>query len=239
MNNLLDFIKSEYEYDCNLKFLIEKYSLIEIVAEIIELIKFENSDLIEIMTFARDFYIGSDLSKDEKENYYSELKKQNFFEELNKHLYSKIISVSSYSIYTFGKFSNSENSKYLEIAYETKFKNENSILSYRCLSELKWLHSKNVKTYIKQLESEKSITSQLTLIYLYEISSNEKKIAEILKDKDFQNFINPDAQKEITTENIYGKLFGFENYFSGITTENLKMVDFEKIGKDYFQQKNQ
>lgn len=234
MNNLLDFIKSEYKYDCNLKFLIEKYSLLKIVSEIIELIKIENSDLIEVMTFARDFYIGSDLNKEEKENYYSELEKQNFFEELNKHLYSKNLSICSYSIYTFGKFSNIENSKYLENAYEKKFKNENSILSYRCLSELEWLNSENVKKYIAELKSEKSITSQLTLIYLYEISSSENEIEEILTVQEFQDFINPNFGKVITIENIYDKLFKFENYFSEIKTENIKMKEFETIGRDFF-----
>lgn len=234
MNNLLEFIKLEYNFDCNLKFLIEKYSLAQIVSEIVELIKTENSDLIDIMTVARDFYIGSDLSEEEKENYYSELNRQNFFEELNKHLYSKNISISNYSIYTFGKFSNKENSKYLEIAFETKFKNENSISSYRCLSELEWLNSEKVKEYKKHLKSEKSLTSKLTLIYLYEIWSNKTEIEKILKEKGFQNFINPNSEKTIKAENIYDELFKFENYFIEIATENIKMIDFEKIGRKYF-----
>jgi|688.fasta_scaffold717119_1 hypothetical protein len=234
MNDLLNFITLEYKYDCKLKFLIEKYSLVKIVSEIIELVKIENSDLIEVMTFARDFYIGSDLNEEEKANYYSELNKQNFFQELNKHLYSEKIGISNYAIYTFGKFSNKENSKYLETAYETKFRNENSISSYQCLSELEWLKSVKVKEYKKHLKSEKSLSSKLTLIYLYERWSNEIEIEKILKGKGFQNFINPNSEKIITTESIYQKLWDFENYFYTISTENIKMSDFEKIGRNYF-----
>lgn len=231
--NLLDFIKLEYKYDCKLNFLIQKYPLEKIVLEIVKLIKIENSDLIDVMTFARDFYIGSDLSKADKIKYYSELKKQKFFEELNNYLYSKNKSISSYTIYTFGKFSKKENSKYLEIAYQKKFKNENSIFSYRALSELKWLKSKKVKEFINELKSEKSFSSKLTLIYFFEVNSNKIKVEKILKDKDFQNLINPNSKDGITSESVFKKLFQFENYFFK-TPKNHNLKSFKNLAIKFF-----
>ncbi len=227
--NLINFITQEYKYNCKLNFLIQKYPMEKIASEIVKQIKIENSNLIDVMTFARDFYIGSDLTKTAKNKYYIELKKQKFFEELNKYLYSKKISISSYTIYTFGKFSRKENSKYLETAYLKKFKNENSILSYRALSELEWLKSKKVKKFINELKSEKSFSSKLTLIYLYEVTSNKIEIEKILKDKDFQILINPNSKSIFTSESISKKLFQFENYFFKTQKKNSNLINFEKL----------
>jgi len=229
MNDLLNFIKSEYRFDGNVKFLFDRCSVSDLVSKIIELTKTRNSYLIEILTFTRDVYIGSDLNDAERESYLKELIKQNFFEELNKLLYSKNLNIASYSIYTFGKLSHKENSNYLESAYERKFK-RNPILAYRCLNELEWLESKKVDNYIAELAANEDPISKLILLYLFEISSNHTEISKILDDDEFQNFINSNSTE---LEIIFKKLMDFENYFFQETLDS-QVEDFEKFTKDYF-----
>lgn len=132
MDDLLFFLQNEYTFDCKLKFWVDKYSIENIVREIVEWLKIDNLNYFDTTTFARDFYIGSDLSQENKHIFYKELKRQGFFKELNTFLYSNNFSVCSWTIYTIGKFSNNENVDYLETAYETNFSLTNPILSYRC-----------------------------------------------------------------------------------------------------------
>lgn len=155
MDNLLEKLEQEYigKYDSQLRHILEEYSITEIVNHIMQWLTIEwtetdNLNYAEITTIARDFYIGSNLTEQEKDEYYVELKQQGFFKALDKNLYSIDIAKCSWTIYTFGKFSNSENATYLETAYEEFYSENNPVLSKRCLNELNWLGSKKVENYL-------------------------------------------------------------------------------------------
>jgi hypothetical protein len=158
MDKLLEKLEREYtvKYDCQLRYILQEYSIVEIVNHIMQWLKIEwaeadNLNYADITTIARDFYIGSNLTEQEKDEYYCELEKQGFFITLDKNLYSEDFGKCSWTIYTFGKFSNSINAKYLEAAYEEFYLETNPILSKRCLNELNWLGSKKVEDYLSNL----------------------------------------------------------------------------------------
>jgi hypothetical protein len=95
MDKLLRKLEQEYigKYDCQLRHFLQEYSIEEIVNHIMEWLKIEwtendNLNYAEITTIARDFYIGSNLTEKEKDDYYNELKEQGFFTALDKNLYS-------------------------------------------------------------------------------------------------------------------------------------------------------
>ena len=115
MDTLLTFLQNEYikKVDCNLRFLLDKYSVEEIVKRIIGWLGNDTLNYFDTTTFARDFYIGSDLNQEEKDSFYNELQRQGFFEHLNSFLYSTSFPVCSWTIYTIGKFSEPENARFL------------------------------------------------------------------------------------------------------------------------------
>ncbi len=238
MDTLLTFLQKKYikELDCNLRFLLDKYSIEEIVREIIRWLSIDNLNYFDTTTFARDFYIGSDLTQIEKDHFYNELQRQGFFQQLNNFLYSGNYAVCSWTIYTFGKFSNDENSNFLETAFETKYRLTNPILSYRCLNELSWLCSKKVDQYLAGLQIEKSLTAKLILLYYYESDSDNSKFKDFLTDKELVSFIIPNDSTIDTEGEISNRLFAFENFMTEIYNSQTQVdrQNFEKIARKYF-----
>jgi hypothetical protein len=73
MDTLLNFLQRQYlkKLDCKLKFLLADYSNLRNRKKITEWCKNCRLDYyLGITRIARDFYIGSDLTEEEKINYY-------------------------------------------------------------------------------------------------------------------------------------------------------------------------
>lgn len=213
MDSLLDFLQKQYikKFDCELKFLLDKYSIAEIVSSIIEWLETGKSNYYDITTFARDFYIGSDLTENERENFYVELKRQGFFQHLNNRLCSNSFSTCSWTIYTIGKFSHPENAALLETAYETNYKINNLILAYRCLNELSWLNSKKLKIYLNELQLDKSIISKIILLYYFSTKGDVSNFNEQLRNSSLTHFIFLNGLN-IDRYAIVDRLNNLENY---------------------------
>jgi hypothetical protein len=223
---LLDYLKNEYSFDCNLNFLFEDITISELVSEIIDWIVNSKHDYVETLTFARDFHLGSDLSKNTKKEYYEELKKQHFFKVLENNLHCTDLEKISYTIYTIGKFSDNKNSFILENAYENSFKDKNLILSYRCLSELDWLESKKNLLYIEDLKIENSIYSNFILLYLFDMYNNEKEINKILLKSEFKHIF----QSNLFTENdLYLNLMDLETKYNKAYSFSWSKKDIENF----------
>lgn len=240
MNRLLTFLQTQYirKLDCNLQFLLSSYSVEDIVAHITSWLETNKATYFDTTTFARDFYIGSDMTEEEKEHFYNELKKQGFFRKLNEFLYSDNFSISSWTIYTIGKFSNPENAAFLETAYEINYVLNNPILAYRCLGELSWLSSEKVDQYLKDLEADESLPSKLILLYYWAPNNSSPGFKALLQDKELINAIVPDLVVTNNEEIISERLFHFENHIAGLfkSTGNISMEkkDFENAAKEYF-----
>ena len=175
MQTLLQFLEEDYNLriNCKLKSLLKQYTVKEIVAEIMSWILEKKTRYIDILNFARDFYIGSDLTKKQGEVYYAELEWQGFFSLLNNFLYDDDAQTCSWTIYTIGKFSRKENTHFLETAYETNFKLHHPMLAARCLFEMRWLESDKVEGHLETLKSENTLFSKMTLLYFYEPTCND------------------------------------------------------------------
>ncbi len=238
MESLLTFLQKKYiqRLDCKLHFLLDKYSAEEIVKEIMVWLETDNLNYFDTTTFARDFYIGSDLKQEEKDSFYSELQRQGFFQQLNNFLYSKVFAVCSWTIYTIGKFSHDENASFLETAYETNYRLTNPILSYRCLHELSWLNSKKMGQYLEELKLDNSLQSKLIQLYFYESNSDNSEFKELLTDKERISFVIPNEKTTDTEKEISTRLFAFENYITKIYKQEMQggRHDFENIARNYF-----
>ncbi|MGB3199007.1 MAG: hypothetical protein WBB17_14885 [Saprospiraceae bacterium] len=245
MDKLLKKLEQEYigKYDCQLRHILQEYSIAEIVTHIMNWLKIEwkendNLNYAEITTIARDFYIGSNLTKNEKEEYYKELKEQGFFLSLDRNLYSNDFSNCSWTIFTFGKFSQIENAIYLEKAYEEQFAEKSPILAHRCLSELEWLGSKKVEKYLDKLNNNNDIISKLTLLMFWESYCENIETDKLLSDKELIKFISPHNENVSKDEIIFPRLNNFENYIFKLYNEDKKLKltieDFTKIANEYF-----
>ena len=238
MDTLLTFLQTKYirKLDCNLRFLLDKFSIEEIVKEIIGWLKVDSLNYFDTTTFARDFYIGSDLTQEEKDSFYNELQRHGFFQQLNNFLYSNVFAVCSWTIYTIGKFSHHDNASFLETAYETNYRLTNPILSYRCLNELSWLSSSKVDQFLEELKLDTSIKSKLILLYYYKSNSDNSIFKELLTDKELISFIIPNERTIDTEEEITNRLFAFENYITEIynTETQVDRQDLENIARSYF-----
>jgi hypothetical protein len=245
MDKLLQKLEQEYigQYDCELRYILQEYSIIQIVNHIMEWLKIEwtendNLNYAEITTIARDFYIGSNLTEQEKDDYYNELKVQGFFISLENNLYAEEFGKCSWTIYTFGKFSQIENSIYLEKAYEKLYADTNPILSKRCLNELQWLGSEKVEHYLAKLYKNNDIISKLTLLMYWESHCESDEIDNLLLDKELIKFISPHNEKPTKDEIIFNRLSSLENYIFKLHNDDKKLklsIDgFEKIAKDFF-----
>ena len=238
MDTLLTFLQKKYirQLDCNLRFLLDQYSIEELVKDIVGWLKTDSLNYFDTTTFARDFIIGSNLTEQEKRVFYDELVRQGFFKQLEVFLYSKDFSVCSWTIYTIGKFSENENALFLETAYEANYKLTNPILSYRCLSELDWLNSNKFEGYLKELELDNSWTSKLVLFYYWAPRSYSSKFKDLLKDKAFIGSIIPNIDIVDIEGEVSNRLFAFENYITELYNDIIKIEkqDFEKIAKSFF-----
>jgi hypothetical protein len=154
--------------------------------------------------------------------YYCELKKQGFFITLDKNLYSEDFGKCSWTIYTFGKFSNTENAIYLETAYEKKYSENDPILSQRCLNELHWLGSTKVETFLTKLNNLNDIISKLTLLMYWESHCESKELDRLLSDKELVTFISPNNENPSKDE-LIDKLNNFENHIFKLHNENPKI----------------
>lgn len=239
MSNLLNTLKN-YPYDCQLQYLLKEYEIANIIYQIIQWLEtdFFDDDLtkIDFITFARDFCIGSDLTRSEKDAFYEALKTQGFFKVINAYLYDNDISLSSWTIYTFGKFSQIENAVYLEKAYEAYFSLKNPILTSRCLGELHWLGSYKIDDYLKQLNINGDIVSKFTLLNFWEHFSDETEFEHLLKDSELVAFLSPD-NLHISKDDVCFKLFQFEQYFWRLSpkeTADMTHQRFLAIASSFF-----
>jgi len=246
MDKLLEKLEREYigKYDCQLRHFLEEYSISEIVNHIMQWLTIEwtekdNLNYADITTIARDFYIGSNLTDQEKEKYYLELKEQGFFKALDTNLYSEDFAKCSWTIYTFGKFSNIENAAYLETAYEIKYSENDPVLSQRCLNELNWLGSKKIKTYLAKLYKDNTLISKLTLLMYWQPHCESVETDKLLSDKELVNFISPQNENISKDELIFDRLNNFENHIFKLRNEkpkiNMTKNDFTIIAKNYFE----
>ena len=231
MDNLRDFLEQKYFVKLD-----EKYPMEQIASDVLNFLNADPTNYYDVTGFAKDFYLATFLTQEEKNKFYKELKSGDFFQHLNTFLYSDNLSICSWTIYTIGKFSNNENASFLETAYETNFSLTNPILSYRCLNELCWLSSKKLDQYLADLEFENSKASKLVLLYYWETSNDNSKLNQLLKDKELLNFIAPNLVD--TVEEICDRLFGFENHISELYNSTKKNIidktEFESIAKNYF-----
>ena len=206
MTTLLNFLQEEYilKMDCKLKFLLKQYSYKEIVSEIMVWILEKKAAYVDVTMFARDFYIGSDLTKLQSEKFYKELEWQGFFSLLNNFFYDDDAQTCSWTIYTLGKFSRAENAHFLETAYNTHYKIHNPILAARCLFEMRWLKSVNeealkdldTEAYVKALHEDNSLSAKLILLQFYESTCQEEATDNILKNKDLLEILLPNLDSK-------------------------------------------
>lgn len=229
--SLLSFLKNEYNFDCNLKFLIEEHEISEIVAEIIDWIQNTKHDYIEVLTFARDFYIGSDLNETNKNEFYSELQKQDFFKVLETNLYCGNFEKISYTIYTIGKFSNYSNAILLEKLYESGKITNNLFLIYRCLNELDWLGSKKFPKYLIDLKNENSLYSNFVLLYFYDVKNKTNEIEKILSNQKFKKVFK---SRKFVLNKLFKNLLVLENSYNENQEINWNKTDFENLILDIF-----
>lgn len=246
MDKLLRKLEQEYigKYDWQLRYILQEYSIEDIVNHIMEWLKIEwtendNIDYADITTIARDFYIGSNLTEKEKDEYYKELKKQGFFIALDTNLYSGDFSKCSWAIYTFGKFGDIENVTYLESAYEKFYAETNPILSQSCLNELSFLGSKKVETYLTKLHNDNDIISKLTLLMFWNCYCESEETGKLLSDKELIKFIAPHSENVSKDEIILDRLDDFERYIFKLHSENNKISmtrnEFNETAKNYFE----
>ena len=240
-NTLLQYLEEDYNLrmDCKLKLLLKQYSNKEIVTEIMSWILEKKTRYIDILNFARDFYIGSDLTEKQAKAYYKELEWQGFFSLLNNYLYDDDAQTCSWTIYTIGKFSNKENTHFLETAYETNFKLHNPLLAARCLFEIRWLGSEKEKGYLEALKSENTLFSKMTLLYFYEPTCNGEASRNMLKDKDLTDVLFPKfSAEEIEAVEIDSYLWAFESiisrYCAAEKIAKLEPFVFENLVKTNF-----
>lgn len=133
-----------------------------------------------VLLYARELFISSDFSRDNKDSYFKALKDIGFFQLLSKSLYSNHAGICSYAIFTFGKFTHPDNSHFLEKAFESRYRTVDPSLSARCLSELSWLGSPKVEQYIQELEQDTSVWSKLILVLHYSIAVHRRTKYEAL-----------------------------------------------------------
>jgi hypothetical protein len=216
----------------------KEYTMQQIAKDVIDLLQIDESNYFDITGFAMDFFLSNFETKEEKNNFYEELKKEGFFSQLNVFLYSDNFSICSWTIYVIGKFSNNENAGYLEMAYETNFRSANPMLSYRCLLELDWLSSSKTADYLASLELERSKCAKLILLYFWEPHSDNLKFKELIADKDLLKFIVPSGKLDCTEDEISNRLFAFESYISKIynSTEKstISIIEFESLANKFF-----
>ena len=233
MKNLRDSLEKKYLIKTN-----ERHPIEQIASEVLSFFKADKNYYFDVTGFAKDFYLAPFLTQVEKEQFYNELKKGSFFEQLIAYLYTDNFSACSWSIYVIGKFSDTENAKYLEEAYETNFSLTNPILSYRCLLELSWLSSNKTDQYLADLQLDNSITSKLVLLYSWEPDSDSSKLKTLIKDKELINFIDPNRTLVNPEEEVYSRLFAFEMHvtelYNSATEKIITKPDFESIAKNYF-----
>lgn len=213
--------KLEHGYFLNfngkLRYLLKEHSIADLVSHIIRWLNDFDEKASEsdekyryTLSFARDLYIGSDLSKQEKEVFYENLRAAGFFLRLSEYLYSNNQGFCSYAIYTIGKFSQHENAQYLEQAYEKEYRSVDPSLSNRCLSELSWLGSNRLPAYIDDLKNQGSIFSKLTLVLFFQSRSNtNKEFEDLITDSHLIGFIAPN-QPNVSRDELLSRLVNFD-----------------------------
>jgi len=219
MDDLYQRLETEYftSFDSRLRYLLAEYSIADLVDHIIKWLKdLDENDLKAdekyrfTLIFARDLFIGSDLSKEEKKKYYQTLKAAGFFQSLNEFLYSNNQGFCSYAIYTIGKFSQPENARYLEEAYEKEYRSVDPSLSYRCLSELSWLGSSQLSKYIDDLKNERNTFSKLTLAMFFRSrSDSNNEYDRLITDPELVNFIAP-TKPNASKDELESRLANFD-----------------------------
>jgi hypothetical protein len=222
------------------KYSDKDYTMQQVAKDVIDLLHADKTNYFDITGFAMDFFLSNFDTKEEKNNFYEELKKEGFFSQLNVFLYSDNFSICSWTIYVIGKFSNNENAGYLEMAYETTFSSTNPMLSYRCLLELHWLSSGKTENYLLSLELERSKSAKLILLYFWEPHSDNLKFKELIADKDLLKFIVPSGKLDCTEDEISNRLFAFESFISKIynSTEksSISITEFESAANKFFKE---
>lgn len=216
MDALLTYLQKDYlrKLDGRLRPLLATYTIEDIAARMVSWIETGAADYYDLTTFARDFYIGSDLSEEEKDRYYSELKEQGFFRQLERFLYSDSLPVASWTIYTIGKFSEPENAGLMERAYETRYAGTNPILSYRCLLELRWLESVKLDRYLEGLRKDNALTARLVLLYYWAPQNGRSEFSALLQDKELLHLLVPPSATAHTEEEVSSRLAPFETYIT-------------------------
>ncbi|TGK21774.1 hypothetical protein [Leptospira kmetyi] len=222
MMNISNLI-SNYDFDLKLRDTYALYGSAPLAAEITRYIQDASPEGYgHAVTYARDFLIGSDLTKEEKNRFYTDLKEHGFMNVLVKNLNPVNRSKTLSSIYNIGKISESENAQYLEYAYENYYKpSVEPILSYRCLFELSWLGSSKYKDYLADLENSKDMIS-IFIIALLLNSKPQLEVGETTSESVFQRMFGVQYKSEEYENSIVKRISLLESKFCELQEQ---MVD--------------
>ncbi|MCR9141140.1 MAG: hypothetical protein NXI24_02735 [bacterium] len=161
----------DYTFDLSFKQVFDYYGADALAAELTRLAasttdpEFYNFTI----TFARDIAIGSDLTNSDLERYDRYLRLAGFFDAMAAKLDYPNLSVRAATVYNFGKFSKRENAPYLEDAYESVYRNQDPVLSSRCLSEMLWLRSAKFDDYWNELSQSLDLLDKITGALFYSV----------------------------------------------------------------------
>ena len=224
MSSDIEIFINNYDFECKLHNFFIMHGSETIVTEICKLLR--TNDPIRynlIITFARDFYIGSDLSNEEKDTYYKTLNRSIFFSILESMLNSEFLTICSSTIYNIGKLSHAENCHLLDDAYRRFYKGNDPVLSYRCLIELQWLECSNNNIYISELINSDDLIDNITLGLLYSHTGDMalNNTADFLTTE-IQDIIDYKLNMQNKSDFIETWLWSFENVVQGLhSTLNL------------------
>lgn len=139
-SELSSYILHGQQLDCKLRFLLDEFSLDEMVQTLTALFSlYDHEAHWQATRFMRDLYLGSDLTDAEAASYIALLKERRIFEFLGSFLYSPNYSVRSATILALGKFSFPEYSPLIEHAAGSFYIYHDPLSYEESLFEIRWL----------------------------------------------------------------------------------------------------
>jgi hypothetical protein len=213
---IIEEILETYNYDGKLKSYCERFGLDAIAREVSSTQTYSKDQrrFWETLTVARDLAISSDLTEGDRNAYLSLLTEYNFFRNLEPFLYHDRLSIKSATIFTFGKFSISENSPLLERAFKESYYLQNPILAARCLGEISWLEQSTPVRLMENLVRENDILNFMTRGLVLSSSGNTETEMRHLIDE-YQD--NIEAIKDLgTSEDPNSFFWTFELFVTNI-----------------------
>lgn len=187
---IIEDILETYNYDGKLKTYCERFGLEAVAREIsnTQIYSRDERKFWDTLTVARDLAIMSDLTDVDRDAYLSMLAEYSFFTNLEPFLYHDRLSIKSATIFTFGKFSLSENLPFLERAFKESYFLQNPILAARCLSEISWLERSAFTRLMEDLVQKNDILNFMTRGLILSSGGDTKTALSQLIDEYRGNF---------------------------------------------------